>query len=348
MTGPGAKVLIVGPSWVGDMLMSHSLIQILQQTLDAPCIDVLAPQWSGALVQRMPGVRRHIDLPLSHGELGLRKRRSIGRQLRDTHYTQAIVLPNSFKSALVPWFANIPLRTGWRGEMRFGVINDMRVLNASELPQMTQRFCALGVPDGACLPAEIPLPRLRVESEKAVACVEKFGMDEELPILALCPGAEFGQAKRWPAQHFVAVSRDYLARGWQVLLFGSGNDARVCDEISRGSGAQSHCHNLSGRTSLAEAVDLMSMASAVVSNDSGLMHIAAALQLPLLALYGPTSPQFTPPQSDKAIVLSSAIDCAPCFARECPLGHHRCLEEMTPQSVLENLASLHSNADLPP
>ncbi|RLA55033.1 MAG: lipopolysaccharide heptosyltransferase II [Gammaproteobacteria bacterium] len=341
----GEKVLIVGPSWVGDMVMSQVLYIYLQQTRPGLVIDVLAPTWSAPILARMPQVNSAIAMPLGHGELQLGRRRRLGHELRGHHYDQVILLPNSLKSALIPFFARIPRRTGWRGEMRYGLLNDLRILDEAALPLMVQRFVALGMARGATVPGQLPEPHLLVDSQEAQRCRDVVGLSGDLPILALCPGAEFGSAKRWPAQYYAELARDYLARGWQVALYGSANDREVCAHIKGASGDHPHCHNLAGATSLAEVVDLLSLSAAVISNDSGLMHIAAALQRPLLAIYGATSPDFTPPLSVASALLVSAIDCAPCFQRECPLGHHRCMRDTTPQQAAAKLETLLADSE---
>jgi heptosyltransferase-2 len=340
MTEPATKILVVGPSWGGDMVMSQVLYRYLQTTRPGVAIDVLAPAWSGPLLQRMPEVRRTIVMPLGHGEFGFGQRRRLGRELRSEHYDQAIVLPNSLKSALLPFFARIPRRTGWRGEMRYGLLNDLRVLDPEALPLMAQRFLALGQEASAAIPTTLPGPALSVDPGEVLETAHRAGLDADMPMLALCPGAEFGAAKCWPAEYYAQVARDYLSRGWQLALCGSANDRDICGQIKRDSGDHAHCHDLAGRTSLAEVVDLLSRSTAVISNDSGLMHIAAALQRPLLAIYGATSPGFTPPMGSGSVVLQSQLDCAPCFQRECPLGHHRCMRDTSAQLVIARLDEL--------
>ena len=334
MSASAHKILIVGPSWVGDMVMAQSLFRQLQFDRPGCIIDVLAPAWSEAILARMPEVRRAIEMPVGHGSLQWGVRRQLGRELAAEKYQQAIVLPNSLKSALVPAFAGIPVRTGWRGEFRYGLLNDIRLLNKTALPLMVERFVALGRKQGAALPQEIPAPKLVVDSAMARHCAEKFQINPQKKLLCLCPGAEFGPAKQWPASYYAELGQHYLDQGWQVALLGSKNDrATTADIISQLAG---DCFDLAGKTVLAEAVDILSLASAVASNDSGLMHIAAALDRPLVAIYGATSPAFTPPLSDHAhIAQLDNIECAPCFQRECPLGHHRCMLELKPQLVIE-------------
>lgn len=334
------NVLVVGPTWVGDMVMSQVLYRFLQQLHPGITIDVLAPAWSGPILERMPEVRQAIPLPLGRGEVSLGARRALGRSLRSERYDWAILLPNSFKSALVPFFAGIPRRTGWRGEWRYGLLNDLRKLDEKDLPLMIQRFAALGLPAGEQLPDRLPVPGLVVDLEKARHCRDKFLLAGDKPLLALCPGAEFGGAKRWPQEYYAELAREYLGRGWQVVLFGSGNDQPVTEAIRSACDGQGDCIDLAGRTELAEAVDLLSISEAVVSNDSGLMHIAAALSRPLVVVYGATSPGFTPPLNSNAEVVVPKIDCAPCFQRECPLGHHRCMRDTQPARVAGKLDAL--------
>ncbi len=320
--------------------MSQSLYIYLQQSRPGVAIDVLAPAWSEPILARMPQVRRSIPMTVGHGELGLGRRWRLARQLRRNHYEQALLLPNSLKSVLVPLFAGIPRRTGWRGEQRYGLLNDLRELDEKALPLMVQRFVALGQAPGEPLPSSLPAPRLVVDPGRARACATQMGLEADRPLLALCPGAEFGGAKRWPHTYYAELALRYLERGWQVALYGSANDQSVTGLIHQECGGHRHCHDLAGRTQLAEAVDLLSLATAVVSNDSGLMHIAAALTRPLVVVYGATSPGFTPPLSDNAAIVLSDIDCAPCFERECPLGHHGCMRYTPMERVAAELEGL--------
>ncbi|GAB6140460.1 lipopolysaccharide heptosyltransferase II [Methylosoma difficile] len=327
-------ILVIGPSWVGDMVMAQSLFLALKQA-DPDCqIDVLAPAWSFALLERMPEVRKAIAMPLTHGQLGVGQRFSLGKKLRAEAYDQAIVLPNSWKSALVPFFAGIPKRTGYLGEARWGLLNDARSLDKQLLTMTVQRFVALALAPDAPLPPTCPTPALTVSAAQQQAVIDTFDLDTVHPkILALCPGAEYGPAKRWPASHFAEIARHKLDQGWQVWLFGSEKDQAVAAQINHD--VSGFCQDFTGRTTLGEAVDLLSLAHTVVSNDSGLMHVAAALNKRLIALYGSSDPGFTPPLNSQAHILSLNLDCSPCFKRECPLGHTRCLVDLSPQQVLD-------------
>jgi len=313
--------------------MAQSLFITLKNAQPDCQIDVLAPVWSLALLERMPEVAKAIAMPLSHGQLGLLDRIKLGRKLRFEGYDHAILLPNSWKSALIPYFANIPVRTGYIGEFRWGLLNDARKLDKSLLTMTVQRFVALGLPNTAPLPPECPIPILLINHEQQNAVVKKFNLTPSEKILALCPGAEYGAAKRWPASYFAEVARHKIAQGWQVWLFGSDKDKAAAEQIK--SEVSGDCIDFTGRTSLAEAVDLLSLADTVVTNDSGLMHVAAALDKKIIALYGSSDPNFTPPLNTKAHVISLNLDCSPCFKRECPLGHTRCLTDIKPDQVID-------------
>jgi len=347
------RILIVGPAWVGDMVMAQSLFMCLKKAHPHAVIDVLAPAWSQALLDRMPQVHRAIRLDIEHGELGLGKRLALGRELRAAAYDQAIVLPNSFKSALIPLFAHIPLRTGWRGEARGWVLNDCRKLDKDKLPLMVQRFVALAydtLPPWL-LAGQAPVPRLRVDPPMQRAVLAKFGLNTDKPVLILCPGAEYGPAKQWPEAHYAAVAAHYLQPqcGYQVWVLGSARDREVGDRILSGlrPALLANVRNLCGQTTLGDAVDLLAAAAVVVSNDSGLMHIAAALDRPLVVIYGSTSPAFTPPLSTRARTLSLQLECSPCFQRECPLGHMNCLKQLPPSMAVGAIAELFTELENP-
>lgn len=329
------KILIVAPAWVGDMVMAHCLVQVLLDGDSQLEIDMLSPPATEPLAHRMPGVTRSWLLEVGHGELGLRKRLALGRGLVKEGYDQAIILPNSFKSALVPFWARIPVRIGWLGEFRVGLLNDWRRLDPERYPLMIERFMALALPESAVLSKPYPAPRLLVDTGNRDRLIREHQLATSGGVVALCPGAEFGPAKRWPAEHYATLARHAAARGRQVWLLGSASDRAICNEIE--SQVPAGCVNLAGRTGLVDAIDLLSRADHVVCNDSGLMHVAGALDVPVTALFGSTSPDFTPPLGRAARVLSLELPCSPCFQRECPLGHLRCLTELPPERVIEEL-----------
>lgn len=327
----GQRILVVGPSWVGDMVMTHSVIQVLASQHPGCEIDVLAPPWSLPLVARMPGVREAIALPVRRGKLDLRVRRTVGQALRERNYDHAIILPRTFKSALVPWMARIPRRTGYRGEMRFGLINDMRWLDEGLLPQYVQRCVALAPDSAGPLPPPVPHPRLTVDPVNTERVLSSLGLTTTTPVVAMMPGAEYGPSKRWPPAYYAQLALRLAADGYQVWVLGSPRDRAEADEVE--ASARGSVRNLCGRTQLVDAIDLIAQARLAVANDSGLMHIAAAVGCPVVALYGSTAPRYAPPLTDQASVLYLGLDCSPCFARECPLSHLRCLKDLTPDRV---------------
>jgi heptosyltransferase-2 len=321
------RILVVAPSWIGDTIMAQPLFQRLARQHANLEIDVLAPPWVAPLLARMPEVTRVIDSPFRHGGLDWPTRRRIGEQLRGELYDQAIVLPNSWKSALVPFYAKIKKRTGYRGEARYFLLNDIHKLDKLKHPELVQRYAALAGPlDGSKLEA-----RLQSTREQQVAALTTHGLAADAQPVIFCPGAEYGPAKRWPAEYYAELAQRYGTPEQPVLLLGSPKDVLVGDEIvAQSKGAA--C-NLAGKTSLFEAIDLLAAARLVVSNDSGLMHVAAALQRPQVALYGSSSPAYTPPMNDKAKIVSLGIECSPCFERVCPLGHFKCMRDMSPDAV---------------
>jgi len=326
------KVLVVAPSWIGDMVLAQPMLKLLHARHSPLALDVLAPRWTLPLVGRMAEVRRAIESPFAHGDLKLGERRRLGRELAREGYDQVIVLPNTFKSALTPFFSGIPQRTGYVGEMRHWLLNDARRLDAKRLPQLAERYAELALPRGEAFQPPLPTPSLRSEETGRRAVMARLGLERSRPVAALAPGAEFGPAKRWPAQYFAELAQGLAAHGCAVWLIGSPNDREAGADIERAAGGI--CRNLCGETTLEEAIDLLAASSLVVSNDSGLMHVAAALGRPLVALYGSSSPAYTPPQSAEASILKLDIPCSPCFQRVCPLGHFNCMMQLTPDKVL--------------
>ena len=325
------KSLIVAPAWVGDMVMAHALIQLLHQASPATEIHVAAPAATAAIAQRMVEVSNVHQVDFRHGQLGWGKRRTLGHSLRKQQYRTAYILPNSWKSALLPWFAQVKRRVGWSGEARYGLLNDRRVLNKVALPLMIERFMALAH-DAGQLPHEpYPQPKLQADQANAQKLLAKFELQPS-QVAVLCPGAEFGAAKKWPVQHYADLAQQLSEQGWRVWLLGSPADRADCDAITQLAPAT---HNLAGKTSLLDAIDLISLATQAVCNDSGLMHIACALGVPTVGIFGSTTPNFTPPLGDQAKVAQLDMSCRPCFQRECPLGHLNCLNTLEPQVVMD-------------
>lgn len=330
------RCLIIGPSWVGDMMMAQSLFIALKQQYPDLLIDVLAPKWSLPLLAVMPEVNEGLELPFQHGEINLKGRYQLAKQLKTYQYDWSIVLPNSFKSALIPFWASIPKRTGFKGELRYGLLNDRRELDKQQLPMTVQRFVALAYsPDTH--PISYLAPHIELSSAQLAQVQAQFKLNINQPLLALCPGAEYGEAKRWPANYFATVAEQMLAKGWQVILLGSNKDQVVCEQIVNQVPDTPYLWNLAGKTNLLEALTLLALSTKVLSNDSGLMHMAAAVGTPVIALYGSTDPSFTPPLHPQAQIISLNLECSPCFKRVCPLGHMNCLNQLLPTQVLSHL-----------
>ena len=340
------KILVIGPSWVGDMMMSQSLYRTLKAQHPDAVIDVMAPAWCRPLLSRMPEVSQALAMPLGHGALALGERRRIGKALRASGYDRAYVLPNSFKSALVPFFAGIKRRIGWRGEMRYGLLNDARVLDKAAFPLMVERYIALAwdtpVDSAQQLPQPLLWPQLQVGDREKIETAAQFQLSAERPLIGFCPGAEFGPAKRWPHYHYAALAQQLIAEGKQVVLFGSAKDRACGEEIIAALPAEArhYCRNLAGETQLEQAVILIARCDAVVSNDSGLMHIAAALNRPLVALYGPSSPDFTPPLSKQVRIIRLITGYHKVRKGDAAQGYHQSLIDIQPQRVHQELSEL--------
>jgi heptosyltransferase-2 len=309
------RILVVAPNWIGDALMAQPLLARLRES--GAAIDVLAPAWVAPVARRMAEVDEVIEAPWGHGPLELGSRWRMGRELKKRGYDRAIVLPNTWKSALAPFFAGIPVRTGYVGEFRHGLLND---LHPTAKASMALHYARLA---GGELP--LAAPRLTVSTEEIEDAKRRFSLPAQYAVL--CPGAEYGPAKRWPYFAELAVKMRLPA-----VVIGSKSDAPAAEGI-RGS-------NLTGKTTLDEAIALIAGAAVVVSNDSGLMHVAAALGRPQVALFGSSSPEHTPPASPAARVLWLRLECSPCYARECPLGHFDCMRKMDVERVLSELKAI--------
>ncbi len=336
--GKDNALLVVGPAWVGDMVMAQSVFITLKKQFPDFACDVVAPEWSVPLLGRMPEVRQAYKLDVGHGELGLLKRWRLAQQLKKNHYQRAVVLPRSFKAALVPFLAGIPVRTGFSTELRYGLVNDPRKLD-KQLDQTVKRFVALGSSaDTDPTTLTCPEPKLTIDYANVSRLMDKYSLETNNPIVGLMPGAEYGPAKQWPVDYFKALAARLVAQGYSVWIFGSGKEHEIGETII--AGQDKHAVNLCGKTSLVEAVDLIAQLKVAVSNDSGLMHIAAAVNTRLIALYGSSSPLYTPPLNSKAIIKNLSLECSPCFKRICPYGHYKCLRDISVDDVYNSVCSL--------
>ena len=313
--------------------MTEPLLRRLQARGERLTVGALP--WVAPVYRAMPQVAQVIEFPFAHGGLQFKARRSLARQI-EGRFAKAYVLPNSLKSALLPFLASIPQRIGYLGEARVGLLTH-RLKNPSKglRPPMVAFYSALSGEAGL----EHDRPQLRLDPGQSQNILDKLGLQRG-GFHVFVPGAEYGPAKRWPVKHFAALAQK-LER--PVLLLGSGKEAALCEEIEALANQDhpGHARNLAGRSSLLEAFGLIADAQSMVSNDTGLMHVAAALGVPQVAIFGSSSPLHTPPLSDQAQVIwlkddatyRPPLDCAPCFERECPLGHTRCLNDISPERI---------------
>ena len=327
--------LIIAPQWIGDAVMTEPLLRRLHARGERLTVGALP--WVAPVYRAMPQVAEVIEFPFAHGGLQFKARRSIARRI-DGQFDKAYVLPNSLKSALLPFLAGISQRIGYLGEARVGLLTH-RLKNPKDKPPMVAFYSALSGETGL----ESDRPQLHISRADITAALGELGLQQGAYVV-FAPGAEFGPAKRWPARHFSELA---ARLAWPVVLLGSGKEAALCDEIAAPANAAQagKCLNLAGKTSLPQALALIAASRNTISNDSGLMHVAAALGVSQVAIFGSSSPLHTPPLSDKATVLwlkadpdyQPPLDCAPCFARECPLGHTRCLNDISAERVLQAL-----------
>ena len=335
------RVLVIGPAWIGDMVMAQSLLLSLKAQDPNIEITIVAPAATAPLAHRMPQVHEVIETPFRHGHLDLRKRIALGRSLINRRFQRALILPGSIKAALIPFFARIPLRSGYSGEPRWGLINDLRKRPKSKADLMVERFTQLGRLPGSSASDKFMPPQLQSSRQEAEKTLSRFGLSlTDEPVLALCPGAEFGPAKRWPSQYFATLADHYAAQGWRIWILGGPGDRDAAQELLGACTQRDRVISLAGRTKILEAVDLLALATAVVSNDSGLMHVAAAVGVPTVGIFGSSSELHTPPLGERAAAVSQAMSCRPCFARTCPLEHTNCLKTLLPETVIRELTAL--------
>lgn len=340
------KILVIGPSWVGDMMMSQSLYRTIKSKHHDATIDVMALACYHSLLTRMPEVNKVLVMPLGHSVLALSERYRLGKSLQVSGYDRAYVLPNSFKAALIPFFAVIKHRIGWRGEMRYGVLNDIRILDKTAFPLMVERYVALcyeqPIASSRQLPQPVLRPQLKVNEDEKCMIKSHFALSADRPLIGFCPGAEFGPAKRWPHYHYAVLAEQLIGEGYQVILLGSTKDHEIGNTIMQilSEPARTKCKNLMGYTQLGQAVMLLSTCAAVISNDSGLMHISAALNCSLVALYGPSSPDFTPPLSNTSSIVHLKSGYQKVRKGDAQHGYHHSLIDIHPSRVHQELTAL--------
>jgi len=341
------SILIIAPNWIGDAVSTQPLLANLKLLYPDSKIDILASNWVAPVYRACSEVHEVIEAKFEHKKLQWNLRKEIAKEIEAKNYQACFVLPNSFKSTLIPWLANIPFRIGYRGELRFGLIN-LALDNPSKVnrPPMVEHYLALSqlLKDDESIPLDKFVPKLNVSGAAKQQVRQKL-QDANInrdSIYAICPGAEYGPSKRWPTEHFAVLAQQLIKQNSnnQIVLLGSKSDYFLAQEITSQSKLVSNIHNWCGNTPLDEAIALIGMSKAVVSNDSGLMHIAAALQIPQVAIFGSSDPAHTPPLSDRAKIMWLNMSCSPCHKRVCPLGHLRCLKDILPEQVLATLNTL--------
>ncbi len=312
--------------------MAQALYKALCVDSTSAQIDVVAPEWLRPLLNRMPEIATVYSLDVAHGEFGLSKRYSLGKQLKSANYTQAIVLPRSYKSALLPWFAGIPKRVGEVGEFRHGLITDIFTSNKDkQIPNVCNYLRYICIDSDISKVKREYLPELTVDLENQKKVLEKYQVSTHVPLVACMVGAEYGPSKQWPVEHFVQLIDLLHEQGINVCILGSPKDVIIGDEIE--ALCKKPIHNLCGKTSLLDVIDVLAACRVAVSNDSGLMHIAAAVDVPVITMYGATTPTYTPPLHPKAKSFYLKLTCSPCWKRTCQYHHYRCLADIMPQQV---------------
>jgi heptosyltransferase-2 len=324
--------------WIGDFVRCHTVVRLLRQHFPARSVDLLTTPMVAPLLDYMPGVRKGIVADLPRNRLALGQHRALAHRLQTEGYGQALVMPRTWKAALAPYLAGIPQRTGFVGEARFGIINDLR-FGERALPRMVDRCAHLALPKGTPAPRQWPLPELEVPPAELAAWRQRQGLqDEHRPVLALAPGA-VGPSKRWPAAHYAELADRLVAEGNQVWVIGGPGEREIAATILRTG--QPHLRDLTG-PDLRTAVLALAAAGAAVSNDSGLLHVAAALGTPAIGIFGPTSPWHWAPLNPIAAVMETTAElpCRPCHKPVCRFGHHRCMREI----AVDRVASAASKA----
>lgn len=340
-------ILIIAPNWIGDAVMTQPLLAKLKAQYPNSKIDVLASTWVAPIYRACNEVNEVNEVEFEHKQLQWNLRKQLAKDLQSKNYQACFVLPNSFKSALIPWLANIPFRIGYHGELRYGLIN-ISLDNPSKVnrPPMVEHYLALSQllqdsPENLSSPST-PILNVPEQANKSIEHQLASAKIDAKSVYVFCPGAEYGPTKRWPPKHFAKLAQILITENAnaQVILLGGKGDQAIAQNILVEAGQHSNVHNWCGNTSLDEAIALIGMAKAVVGNDSGLMHIAAALKTSQVAIFGSSDPTHTPPLSNKAKIMWLNLPCSPCHKKVCPLGHLQCLNDILPQQVLATLNTL--------
>ena len=331
------KYLLIAPNWVGDIIMMQSLIFALNKK--KIIIDVLAPKMSEGLIAKMPYVNKIIPTDFSHGKLELIKRFTLAKKLKQNNYHAALILPRSFKSALIPYFAKIKNRVSFKTKFRNILLTKTikrrkTILNGKINDKTLYRYLSLFIkPKTDKYEFDYQEPKLQIYQKKTQELIVKFSLNSKKNIIAICPGAEFGKSKLWPWKNFKDLLKKLIKEDLQIIILGSNKEKEIAQKIIQNIDSKK-IKNLVGKTKLEDAVELLNLAKVSITHDSGLMHIASATKTKTIAIYGSTSKEFTPPLNKSAVIFSAKnLDCAPCFKRKCKFGHYNCLLQTTVSDV---------------
>ncbi|MDR3467827.1 MAG: lipopolysaccharide heptosyltransferase II [Xanthobacteraceae bacterium] len=327
-------ILVVPYMWIGDFVRGHTVVRVLKQRWPNRPVDMLTTTLCAPLVDYMPGVRQGIVWDLPRGRLALKQQRALAERLRAQNYGTALVMPRTWKAALAPVFAGIPERVGFVGEVRFGLINDWR-WGEKALPRMIDRKVALALPPGTAMATEWPVPQLTVPAAEIAAWRAAHGLGLT-PAIALAPGS-VGSGKRWP--RYAEAARLLAARGFEVWVVGGPGEKALAADIVAAGGPS--VRDLTG-TDLRNGVLALAAARLAISNDSGLMHVAAAIGTPTMAIFGPTSPYHWAPLNELAAIVQTRtrVPCQPCHRPVCTMNDHRCMTEIAADEVVEIAAGV--------
>jgi heptosyltransferase-2 len=332
---PGANpdlspILVIPYMWIGDFVRCHSVVGLLRKRFPDRPVDMLATTLCAPLADYMPGLRKAVLVDLPRGSIALAQQKLLAERLKPEGYGTALIMPRTWKSALAPFLAGIPERTGFFGEGRLMLLNDLR-FGERKLPRMIDRCASLALPRGAELPNKWPAPQLKVAPAEIAAWRTSRGLAEDgHPVVAIAPGA-VGSSKRWPSTAYAAVVRQLLADGFAVWVLGGPDEKALAAEIVGDTPAR----NLTGHD-LRDAILALASAAVTIANDSGLLHVAAALGTPAIGIFGPTSPWHWAPLNPLAATIetTSKLSCRPCHKPSCRFGHHRCMREIAPEEVI--------------
>lgn len=343
-----SKHLIIAPNWIGDAIFSHGLIKVIKNQYPEADIDVLAHERIACVYEMMPEVNQIHGANNEKSKLNFWTRVQIARKISKQNYTHAYIINNAWKHALIPFLARIPNRIGWLGEFRFILVNQWRLLNKKMFPDMLSKLSSLGLPKNKQLEVhymrEQLYPKLQANKQNQFKILTNLGLHQSLssnkPIVAISPGSDNGTSKRWPATKYAFLIQKLIKINCEVWIFGSPKEKNLSDYIMQHTGKSDSIHNLTGRTNLDEALDILGLCNVAVCNDSGLLHASAALGLGVVAIYGPTSENFAPPLTVNKAVITEDVKCRPCNQHECPFGHHACMETIEVDRVLSKVKFL--------